>query len=64
MKRDYFGYESNLGASLPDPRVVTHTYYCNFVKFISSNNCGLLSLNEEQFVLLSNFFTYFLLQDL
>jgi len=26
----------------PDPHVITPTYYCKFVKFISSTKCGSL----------------------
>jgi len=48
-----------LEASPPDPRVVTPAYYFNFVKFIFSTKCSLLSLNEGQFLLLPNFCTYF-----
>jgi len=39
----------------PDPRIVILAYYYNFVKFIFSTKCSLLSLSKEQFLQL--FFT-------
>jgi len=53
-----------LGVPPPDPSVVTPAYYFNFVKFIFSAKCSLLSLNEEQFLLLPNFCIDFSLQTL
>jgi len=34
---------------LPDPRVVTPTYYYNFAKFISRTKCGLLPSKKNKF---------------
>jgi len=43
-----------LEAPPPDRCIVTLAYYYTFVKFIFSTKCGLLSLNEKQFLLLPN----------
>jgi len=70
MLKNAFFWEKNKnrGAPPPDPRVVTHTYYYNFVEFVFGNKCVLFRSKKKPVTtanvlpLLSQFCTYFFIQ--